>query len=178
MIYFAKCDVSGLTKIGFAKTVSSRMRTLQTGSAGRLTVVATVPGNIKRESALHGFFESSRVRGEWFRLSDYDVSLAVIAFGNVSMRARECDKCSRPVTATRKGLCTGCYMRDWRGHHVTGPCAACGEAELRKLILARFPEFQGRLPICGNCSTVRGRRTITLAQLRCEMARPGKKVTK
>ncbi len=49
--------------------VMTRLHALQTGNASKLEVIACVPGELTDEAKLHVRFASSRVGGEWFRLS-------------------------------------------------------------------------------------------------------------
>lgn len=65
-------DANGLVKIGKAQDVGSRVRTMQSGSAAKLTVVWSAPGGHALECYLHDVFESRRVRGEWFDFSGVD----------------------------------------------------------------------------------------------------------
>ena len=54
-------------KIGFAVDVRARLSELQTGNAHELVLVATAPGTVEDERALHRRFAAQKVRGEWFR---------------------------------------------------------------------------------------------------------------
>jgi len=74
-IYFILAG-NGLTKIGIAKDIKSRMDTLNTASPIELTLLFYFePQNAKRfEQALHNRFAHKRVRGEWFALSSRDIS--------------------------------------------------------------------------------------------------------
>lgn len=66
MVYFVVGELTGLVKIGSAVDPIDRLRTLQTGSPDRLTLVTTIAGGEKAERALHKQFSGSRVHGEWF----------------------------------------------------------------------------------------------------------------
>lgn len=65
-VYFI-ADEDGYIKIGHARNVSSRLRSLQTASRQALRVVASTPGSISDEKTLHAKFADAHVRGEWFR---------------------------------------------------------------------------------------------------------------
>lgn len=67
-VYFI-ADEDGFIKIGFAKSVASRLAALQTASRQELTLLAAIPGSMSDEAALHRKFTSDHVRGEWFRPS-------------------------------------------------------------------------------------------------------------
>ncbi len=70
-VYFIVCIDSGRCKIGFTKhNVAKRLKTLQTGSSGELTLLAKHPGSIDTERALHERFAMDRIKGEWFHVSD------------------------------------------------------------------------------------------------------------
>ena len=63
-VYFVQCD--DRIKIGIARDPQRRLRTLQTGNAGELQLLAVVVGDMGLEGAIHAKFESSRIQGEWF----------------------------------------------------------------------------------------------------------------
>jgi len=63
-VYFIQDTIQGFVKIGWAKDPWERMRTLQTGNANVLRLVAYIPGTIETERAIQGFFK--RHRGEWY----------------------------------------------------------------------------------------------------------------
>jgi hypothetical protein len=70
-VYFIVCIDSGRCKIGFTKhDVEKRIKSLQTGSASELTLIAKHPGSIDTERALHERFAMDRIQGEWFNVSD------------------------------------------------------------------------------------------------------------
>lgn len=65
-VYFI-ADEDGFIKIGHARSVSSRVQSLQIASRQALRVIGSTPGSISDEKALHAKFASAHVRGEWFR---------------------------------------------------------------------------------------------------------------
>jgi hypothetical protein len=66
-IYFVRAEGTNLVKIGWCKGVPlKRMRTLQTGSAHKLLLLADMPGDQRKERSLHASFKHLRSHGEWF----------------------------------------------------------------------------------------------------------------
>ncbi len=63
-------DQAHLHKIGFSRSPMERLKTLQTGSADKLRLVAYIPGTREDEAELHAYFKFCRVSGEWFDFSD------------------------------------------------------------------------------------------------------------
>jgi len=72
-VYVMQCN--GLYKIGFAKSPSARVRTLQIGSPHpvRLVHILRTSSYKMIEHQLHGLFKKKCVRGEWFRLDQSDL---------------------------------------------------------------------------------------------------------
>jgi hypothetical protein len=64
-VYFVQAVDGGPVKIGKAKRLAQRLRTLQTASTKRLLVRRAVLGD--DEPAFHARFARYRIRGEWFR---------------------------------------------------------------------------------------------------------------
>ncbi len=64
-VYFARAGDA--VKIGMAKSVASRLRSLQTGCAQPLSLIREVDGGASVERWLHGQFRHLRMVGEWFR---------------------------------------------------------------------------------------------------------------
>ena len=69
MIYFAQDSGDFSIKIGYTSKPEpdARLPGLQTGNPRRLVVLATMPGEMADEEALHERFASARLHGEWFR---------------------------------------------------------------------------------------------------------------
>ena len=65
--YFIHSPAMKAVKIGIAGNVTSRLQSLQTGSADRLILLKEISGN--RESNFHEQFADCRIAGEWFRES-------------------------------------------------------------------------------------------------------------
>lgn len=70
-VYLIWNQSDGLFKIGKSKRLTTRLRSHQTGNAGRLGIVCNIASDDmgKLEKRLHSEFDHKRVRGEWFRLS-------------------------------------------------------------------------------------------------------------
>lgn len=69
-----------LLKIGMSKDCgSTRLRSMQTGNPDQLTLVRQWNTNDPRalETALHRKFDRRRVQGEWFRVTEQEVTDAV-----------------------------------------------------------------------------------------------------
>lgn len=70
MIYFVRQDRTDLVKIGYTYSdPSRRLSDLQTGQADPLRLMGLADGDEVTERNWHARFASSRVRGEWFRLT-------------------------------------------------------------------------------------------------------------
>lgn len=65
-------DGSGLCKIGRARDVKNRLRSLSTAASSALTLIASWPCSnaAEYEAILHAAWRDVRVRGEWFRIPD------------------------------------------------------------------------------------------------------------
>ena len=67
MIYFIQQGDTGPIKIGYTDgSVENRLRTLQTGSPKKLTLLGFITGTQEQEKLLHRFFHAERIAGEWF----------------------------------------------------------------------------------------------------------------
>jgi len=67
-IYVVKDIKRGLIKIGKANNVYNRFNQLKTANA-EIELLTSYRGTIKDEKALHSYFDSDRVSGEWFCLT-------------------------------------------------------------------------------------------------------------
>lgn len=74
-VYFVKAD-NGLTKIGRTTNLLDRLSELQTASPCELTLEWFIETDSEKnlEKELHDVFAEKRVRGEWFLLSNDDLS--------------------------------------------------------------------------------------------------------
>lgn len=70
-IYYIVCTETKRLKIGYTSgPVNKRLRALQTGSAGLLSLIAVHSGTLEKEQELHDQFSSSRLHGEWFEMTE------------------------------------------------------------------------------------------------------------
>lgn len=65
-VYFVRSG--DRVKIGFTRSIRSRIRSLQTSNAERLEILLVVPGAEGTEKFFHERFADNRVGGEWFTL--------------------------------------------------------------------------------------------------------------
>lgn len=73
-VYFIQCDaIGGFIKIGSARDIQRRLRTLQVGTPFAVVLVGYFwhPDAGKEEHVLHKIHALHRVRGEWFRPSEF-----------------------------------------------------------------------------------------------------------
>jgi hypothetical protein len=66
-IYFIQGSTGGAVKIGYAKDVSIRLKSLQTGYPDTLIILCAVPGSPMNEKFLHNKFSNHKLQGEWFK---------------------------------------------------------------------------------------------------------------
>ena len=80
---------------------------------------------------------------------------------------RICDGCGRP--SGNRAQCSRCSVRRCRGtsFEAAACCAACGLQDAR--VLRWLALSDGRVAACGNCATLAGRRSLTLAELAAEV---------
>lgn len=71
MIYFI--SDGEFTKIGVTKSIESRLRDIQCGNPRDLEVKALVKGSFNLERKLHKYFKKSRIRGEWYKISNESI---------------------------------------------------------------------------------------------------------
>lgn len=70
-VYFVQAACGGPIKIGRAKDIEIRLKSLQSGNPELLVVLAVLWGSWHREERqLHQQFASAHLRGEWFRPTD------------------------------------------------------------------------------------------------------------
>ncbi len=70
-VYYILSGETGRIKIGYTNgDPNKRLKTLQTGSPTKLSIIAWHPGTIGTEQRLHEQFDADRVHGEWFDFSD------------------------------------------------------------------------------------------------------------
>jgi hypothetical protein len=66
VIYFIQSEHGGPVKIGHADDLAKRLVGLQTARPDKLVVLATAPGSVRDERAIHAAFAHFREKGEWF----------------------------------------------------------------------------------------------------------------
>lgn len=76
LIYFIgaseQAEAPRWIKVGFtAGDPRARLRAMQTGCPLELVLIASIPGPMKAETEMHEVFADERVRGEWFRASEF-----------------------------------------------------------------------------------------------------------
>jgi len=70
-VYFIQGLCGGAIKIGYSVDPAKRLKALQTGYPDTLTILFMVPGNESTERQVHKEFETSKLKGEWFRPDEY-----------------------------------------------------------------------------------------------------------
>jgi hypothetical protein len=65
-VYITQAGEGGPVKIGFSARLTTRMRTLSTGTHEALRVLRVIEGGHETERWMHERFAASRRRGEWF----------------------------------------------------------------------------------------------------------------
>lgn len=66
-VYFIQAETTKLVKIGVANVVADRLYDLQAASPDRLSVIASVDGDMTLEKAFHRVLKIHRAHGEWFK---------------------------------------------------------------------------------------------------------------
>jgi hypothetical protein len=72
--YLIQCETTGLVKIGFSNDPNERLRTLRIGSPTRLVIRGVLGGGRDMEATLHARFAHRRSHGEWFALTQEELS--------------------------------------------------------------------------------------------------------
>lgn len=83
-----------------------------------------------------------------------------------------CVSCRRPTDEPRKGQCMRCYLAAYNGRQKGAACSVCCQSDPRVLVRRTVAGVAGTT-LCANCSTILGRRPLTLEQLRTELRAPG-----
>src|SRR5713101_6596438 len=65
MVYFMQGEKTGLIKVGWAIDAEKRLKSLQTGSPDRLTILAVIE-NQHKDAPYHTQFRKAWAFGEWF----------------------------------------------------------------------------------------------------------------
>lgn len=87
MVYFIRCKLTNLIKVGTARDPVKRLNDLQVGSPGELEIIALFEGDYHVESKYHEQLQAHRVRGEWFDIPD-DVIDSIKEHGVWSFRSK------------------------------------------------------------------------------------------
>jgi hypothetical protein len=66
-VYFILNPATGALKVGWSESPEDRLRTLQTASPDRLTLLGSVEGDLADEATMHEALAEYRLEGEWFR---------------------------------------------------------------------------------------------------------------
>jgi len=70
-VYSIQGESGGPIKIGYTQDIKARLSSIQTGHPDILVLLACFPGNTKDERKLHEKFDAFRLRGEWFKPSEF-----------------------------------------------------------------------------------------------------------
>jgi predicted GIY-YIG superfamily endonuclease len=78
-------EFENIYKIGIAKDVEDRVRTMQTGCPFKLYAFKCYQVNdaVSVETMLHSFFHKKRLMGEWFRLNEIDLTYIDESLSNI-----------------------------------------------------------------------------------------------
>ena len=88
VIYFARNPDNGLVKIGQSTNVKARLRALKVQVGSELTLLdrfITTSASFYYEAAAHHFCSDQHVTGEWFKLSDEQISKAIIHLSGLTV---------------------------------------------------------------------------------------------
>jgi hypothetical protein len=69
-VYFFVDETSLKVKIGFSKSPSQRLKAIQTSYPGTLVIKKTIRGSQYDERQYHRIFVHSKIKREWFHLSE------------------------------------------------------------------------------------------------------------
>ena len=69
-IYVVMAESTNKVKIGFAKDVKKRLKSLATGCPYELKLITSFPASMQYEKEIHKKFSKHRSRGEWFDYKD------------------------------------------------------------------------------------------------------------
>ena len=75
MIYLAQAEGTDIFKIGYTskRSPDQRIKSLQSSCPYTLNVFDCFPGSNQLEKKIHTFYESKKLKGEWFRLAASDL---------------------------------------------------------------------------------------------------------
>ena len=81
MIYFIRNGTA--VKIGFTEsnvTLKTRIKAIQSCSPHKIELIATIKGSKLKERCLHGFCVNKHLHGEWFLITNGEVSELVTKY--------------------------------------------------------------------------------------------------
>lgn len=105
-VYFIRVADNGPVKIGRSIDPVRRMRTLQIGFAGRLSIIRVSEGDGASETAMHRRFASRRIAGEWFHFSPEMLTVAVPPIGMQSAFEDDRDEDTQPMRSAADDFMT------------------------------------------------------------------------
>ncbi len=115
-------EAGGLHKIGFTMDLEQRINGFSTSTPEGFETVRAFKGGMDLEARLHKTFESRRVAGEWFRLSEQDIETIVDmpdeenpASGRVTPTPRPEDEFSESIVLETRFYLNELVKREWRG---------------------------------------------------------------
>ena len=79
-----------------------------------------------------------------------------------------CVRCARPTPEPRRGMCQRCYQAEHNGRQTATACECCSQADPRVLVRKRLDGLHWHT-LCGNCSVLAGKRTLTVGALQLEL---------
>jgi hypothetical protein len=112
-IYFLQPSHGGPIKVGRAARVEYRVATLQAACPYELKLLATMPGGVHEERALHRRFASQRERGEWFKPCR-EICDLISSLGGAPILDEELDVSRRGVAAAPEPATPGARLRALR----------------------------------------------------------------
>lgn len=94
-VYFVRCDVTDLVKVGWSKNPRRRLQQVQRMSPTSLRIVGMAKAMIEAERRLHAALAPHRDHGEWFRLDDALLAHGLSLVGAMAVEGVP----ARPATA-------------------------------------------------------------------------------
>lgn len=66
-------------------------------------------------------------------------------------------------------MCNGCYLAEYHDREKKSECQCCSQGDLRVLVRRKDIDDETWLTLCANCAQIRGKRKLTLDQLKTEL---------
>lgn len=139
MIYIIRRGDTDVVKIGFtgSGTAAQRVCNLQVGCPERLVLEASIPGDQRLEKRIHRHVANKHIRGEWFRLTKYDVKNLIYRMaGSVT----EADHILAMIKAVHQ-------RPEWMGGCSKKDCDVCGILDCPHLDPSHYSKNN-----CNSCS--------------------------